>query len=96
MPISETGRRLRQGSAAGHGCAEHARSSPLDVVVDWRHPNRDKRNIGSIIWNFGMDCMATQMGSQAVERASALLGLIVESGAPRTFSSLVDELGVAK
>ncbi|HXV94460.1 MAG TPA: IclR family transcriptional regulator [Pseudonocardia sp.] len=40
--------------------------------------------------------MATHSGSQAVERASALLGLIVESGAPRTFSSLVDELGLAK
>ncbi len=40
--------------------------------------------------------MATQTGSQAVERASALLSLIVESGAPRTFSSLVDELGLAK
>jgi DNA-binding IclR family transcriptional regulator len=40
--------------------------------------------------------MATQMGSQAVERASALLSLIVESPAPRTFSSLVDELGLAK
>jgi len=40
--------------------------------------------------------MATQTGSQAVERASALLGLIVESGTPRTFSSLVDELGLAK
>jgi DNA-binding IclR family transcriptional regulator len=41
--------------------------------------------------------MATQQtGSQAVERASALLGVIVESGAPRTFSSLVDELGLAK
>ena len=38
----------------------------------------------------------TQTGSQAVERASALLGLIVESGTPRTFSSLVDELGLAK
>ncbi len=38
----------------------------------------------------------TQTGSQAVERASALLSLIVESGAPRTFSSLVDELGLAK
>jgi IclR family transcriptional regulator, acetate operon repressor len=43
-----------------------------------------------------MDLMATQMGSQAVERASALLALIVESPAPRTFSSLVDELGLAK
>ncbi len=40
--------------------------------------------------------MATQTGSQAVERASALLGAIVESGAPRSFSSLVDELGLAK
>jgi IclR family transcriptional regulator, acetate operon repressor len=38
----------------------------------------------------------TQTGSQAVDRASALLCLIVESGAPRTFSSLVDELGLAK
>ena len=38
----------------------------------------------------------TQTGSQAVERASALLGLIVESRTPRTFSSLVDELGLAK
>src|SRR4029079_17127740 len=37
-----------------------------------------------------------QTGSQAVERASALLGVIVESGAPRTFSSLVEELGLAK
>ena len=44
------------------------------------------------------DPMATpqQTGSQAVERASALLGVIVESGAPRTFSSLVEELGLAK
>lgn len=40
--------------------------------------------------------MATQVGSQAVDRASALLALIVESGAPRTFTSLVDELGLAK
>jgi IclR family transcriptional regulator, acetate operon repressor len=42
--------------------------------------------------------MATpqQTGSQAVERASALLSVIVESGAPRTFSSLVAELGLAK
>jgi len=46
---------------------------------------------------FGMGLtMATQIGSQAVERASALLGLIVESGTPRTFTSLVDELGLAK
>ena len=42
--------------------------------------------------------MATtqQTGSQAVERASALLSLIVESGTPRTFTSLVEELGLAK
>lgn len=41
--------------------------------------------------------MATQQtGSQAVERASALLSLIVESGTPRTFTSLVEELGLAK
>ncbi len=37
-----------------------------------------------------------QTGSQAVERASALLGVIVSSGVPRTFTSLVDELGLAK
>lgn len=36
------------------------------------------------------------LGSQAVDRASALLALVVESGAPRTFTSLVDELGLAK
>jgi IclR family transcriptional regulator, acetate operon repressor len=35
-------------------------------------------------------------GSQAVDRAAALLALIVESGEPRTFTSLVDELGLAK
>jgi len=40
--------------------------------------------------------MATQVGSQAVDRANALLTLVVESGAPRTFTSLVDELGLAK
>jgi len=40
--------------------------------------------------------MATQVGSQAVDRATALLTLVVESGAPRTFTSLVDELGLAK
>ncbi len=40
--------------------------------------------------------MATQVGSQAVDRASALLTLVVESGAPRTFTSLVNELGLAK
>jgi DNA-binding IclR family transcriptional regulator len=31
-----------------------------------------------------------------VDRAAALLALIVESGEPRTFTSLVDELGLAK
>jgi IclR family acetate operon transcriptional repressor len=40
--------------------------------------------------------MATSVGSQAVDRANALLTVIVESGAPRTFTSLVDELGLAK
>jgi DNA-binding IclR family transcriptional regulator len=35
-------------------------------------------------------------GSQAVDRAAALLAVIVESGEPRTFTSLVDELGLAK
>jgi IclR family acetate operon transcriptional repressor len=40
--------------------------------------------------------MPTQLGSQAVDRASALLALVVESGAPRSFTSLVDELGLAK
>ena len=46
----------------------------------------------------GTGTMATpqQTGSQAIERASALLGVIVESGAPRTFSSLVEEVGLAK
>jgi IclR family acetate operon transcriptional repressor len=43
-----------------------------------------------------MTTQTQQTGSQAVERASALLGVIVESGAPRTFTSLVDELGLAK
>ncbi len=40
--------------------------------------------------------MATPEGSQAVDRATALLTLVVESGVPRTFTSLVDELGLAK
>ena len=44
----------------------------------------------------GTGAMATQVGSQAVDRASALLTLVVESGGPRTFTSLVDELGLAK
>jgi IclR family transcriptional regulator, acetate operon repressor len=40
--------------------------------------------------------MPTQVGSQAVDRASALLAIVVESGGPRTFTSLVEELGLAK
>ena len=35
-------------------------------------------------------------GSQAVDRAAALLALVVEAEEPRTFTSLVDELGLAK
>ncbi len=50
-----------------------------------------------MIWNSPERIpMATQVGSQAVDRASALLALVVEAGAPRTFTSLVDELGLAK
>jgi IclR family acetate operon transcriptional repressor len=37
-----------------------------------------------------------QLGSQAVDRASALLALVVQSSSPRTFTSLVAELGLAK
>ena len=40
--------------------------------------------------------MTVPAGSQAVDRAAALLALVVESGEPRTFTSLVDELGLAK
>jgi IclR family acetate operon transcriptional repressor len=40
--------------------------------------------------------MPTSPGTQAVDRAGALLALVVESGAPRTFTSLVSELGLAK
>jgi DNA-binding IclR family transcriptional regulator len=40
--------------------------------------------------------MAAQEGSQAVERAAALLALVVESPRPRSFTSLVEELGLAK
>ncbi|MGH3756219.1 IclR family transcriptional regulator [Actinophytocola sp.] len=40
--------------------------------------------------------MTVPAGSQAVDRAAALLAIIVESGEPRTFTSLVDELGLAK
>jgi IclR family transcriptional regulator, acetate operon repressor len=34
--------------------------------------------------------------SHTIDRAAALLTLVVESGAPRTFASLVDELGMAR
>ncbi len=40
--------------------------------------------------------MSAPLGSQAVDRAAALLTLVVESPQPRTFTSLVDELGLAK
>jgi len=40
--------------------------------------------------------MPVALGSQAVDRAAALLALVVESVEPRTFTSLVDELGLAK
>lgn len=43
-----------------------------------------------------MNTQAGTPGSQAVERAAALLALVVEAGEPRTFSSLVSELGLAK
>jgi IclR family acetate operon transcriptional repressor len=40
--------------------------------------------------------MPPQPGTQAVDRAGTLLALIVESETPRTFTSLVAELGLAK
>lgn len=40
--------------------------------------------------------MAAQAGTQAVDRAAALLAIVVESHGGRTFTSLVDELGLAK
>jgi DNA-binding IclR family transcriptional regulator len=39
---------------------------------------------------------APHAGSQAVDRAAALLALVVESGEPRTFTSLVEAAGLAK
>ena len=39
---------------------------------------------------------AAQMPGQTIDRATALLTLVVESGAPRTFASLVDESGLAR
>lgn len=35
-------------------------------------------------------------GSQAIDRAAALIATIVETGEPRTFTSLVEEVGLAK
>ncbi|MGH8867648.1 MAG: IclR family transcriptional regulator [Actinomycetes bacterium] len=40
--------------------------------------------------------MPAPRGSQAVDRAATLLALVVESDAPRTFTSLVEEVGLAK
>jgi DNA-binding IclR family transcriptional regulator len=40
--------------------------------------------------------IAASPGSQAVDRAAALLSAVVESTQPRSFTSLVDELGLAK
>ncbi len=40
--------------------------------------------------------MAAPAGSQAIDRAAGLLAAIVEADEPRTFTSLVDELGLAK
>jgi IclR family transcriptional regulator, acetate operon repressor len=40
--------------------------------------------------------MVPQAGSQAVDRAAALLVSVVESPEPRSFTSLVDELGLAR
>lgn len=40
--------------------------------------------------------MTVPAGSQAVDRAAALLAIIVEAGEARTFTSLVDEVGLAK
>ncbi|MFC5993574.1 IclR family transcriptional regulator [Pseudonocardia hispaniensis] len=40
--------------------------------------------------------MTAPTGTQAVDRAAALLALVVRAEGPRTFTSLVDELGLAK
>jgi IclR family transcriptional regulator, acetate operon repressor len=40
--------------------------------------------------------VVSQAGSQAVDRAAALLVSVVESPEPRSFTSLVDELGLAR
>jgi DNA-binding IclR family transcriptional regulator len=39
---------------------------------------------------------ATPAGTQAVDRAADLLALIVESSGPRTFTSLIEQAGLAK
>src|SRR5258706_5555398 len=38
----------------------------------------------------------TQTGTQSVDRAMELLSLVVESADPRTFTSLVEQTGLAK
>ncbi|MGH3729029.1 MAG: IclR family transcriptional regulator [Micromonosporaceae bacterium] len=40
--------------------------------------------------------MAPQTGTQAIDRAASLLTLVVQSEEPRSFTSLVDELDLAK
>ena len=40
--------------------------------------------------------MSSAVGSQAVDRAAALLVSVVESPEPRSFTSLVDEIGLAR
>jgi IclR family transcriptional regulator, acetate operon repressor len=40
--------------------------------------------------------VSTPVGSQAVDRAAALLVSVVESPEPRSFTSLVDEIGLAR
>jgi DNA-binding IclR family transcriptional regulator len=43
-----------------------------------------------------LETSAAPSGSQSVDRAASLLDVIVSSSEPRTFTSLVDELGLAK
>jgi IclR family acetate operon transcriptional repressor len=43
-----------------------------------------------------MPPVSTPVGSQAVDRAAALLVSVVESPEPRSFTSLVDEIGLAR
>jgi IclR family acetate operon transcriptional repressor len=42
------------------------------------------------------EAAVAQVGSQAVDRAAALLVSVVESPEPRSFTSLVDEIGLAR